>query len=290
MHERSASNHRTDECPICGSPTRAFCRRRTSGRDWQVDQCRRCGHGFVSNRPTLEELVAIYGEDGEEPPEMPLTEDDLRRARDCGDLARCIAAVTDERGTTLDIGCGGGGFSYHLAQLGFKPNVLNDLSPAGGRAVKYLPDAEFHQCAFEELDHPGPFSVIVMSQVLEHTLDPADWLERSRRLLSPGGVLAIAVPNFAGVYHLLGARDPFIIPPRHLNYFTPRSLRLAMEQAGLEVMTMDSRSRIKISGHYRPRGIAMRRVIANVWNAASGVLDRTARGVILRAYARPRAQ
>jgi 2-polyprenyl-3-methyl-5-hydroxy-6-metoxy-1,4-benzoquinol methylase len=288
MSQPPASDQPALICPICRGETRPFCRRHANGREWQIDQCRSCGHGFVSNRPTLDELAAIYSSDDEEPPEMPLDEDELRNKRDCIDLARCIADLTDERGATLDVGCGGGGFSYHLAKLGFTPNVLNDFSPASARVIKYLSEAEFHQGAFEDLKHRGPFSVIVMSQVLEHTLDPADWLLRSRRLLSPNGVLAIAVPNFAGLYHLFGTRDPFIIPPRHLNYFTPRSLRMAMEQAGLRVIKMDSRSRIKVSGHFRPHGIAVRRALAGCWNLASGVLNPTTRGVILRAYARPK--
>lgn len=288
MDQSPVSDQPAINCPICGNDARRFCTRHANGRDWMIDQCRSCGHGFVSNRPTLAELAAIYGSDDEEPPEIPINEDDLRSKRDCIDFACCIAALTDERGATLDIGCGGGGFSYHLAQLGFRPNVLNDFSPASGKAVRYIPEAEFHQGAFEDLHHPGPFSVILMSQVLEHTIAPADWLERSRRLLSENGVLAIAVPNFGGVYHLLGSRDPFIIPPRHLNYFTPRSLRMAAEEAGLEVLQMDSRSRVTISGHFRPRGIAVRRALAGCWNIASGLLNPTTRGVILRAYARPK--
>src|SRR5205807_7246343 len=93
-----------------------------------------------------------------------------------------------------------------------------------------------------ELPDRGPFAAIGMSQVLEHALDPMGWLRHARQLLIPGGVLVIAVPNFSGVYRLLGKRDPFLMPPIHLNYFTPKSLRLAFEAAGLSTVVMQSRS------------------------------------------------
>src|SRR6185436_16557697 len=106
--------------------------------------------------------------------------------------------------------------------------------PRARCAVERVPGSTFYACTFEDLTDPGPYDAIVMSHVLEHALDPAAWLGRARALLAPGGVLAIALPNFGGVYRLLGSRDPFIIPPVHLNYFTARSLGLALRAAGLE--------------------------------------------------------
>ena len=72
-----------------------------------------------------------------------------------------------------------------------------------------------------------------MSHVLEHSLRPLDWLAHAAKLLSPDGILAIAIPNFGGIYRFLGERDPWIIPPVHLQFFTPRSLRRALESSGL---------------------------------------------------------
>src|SRR5205814_10170100 len=114
-----------------------------------------------------------------------------------------------------------------------------------------VPGATFRLCSLEQFAQdalnqspPLNFSVIVMSQVLEHALDPLDGLGRAGELLAEDGVLAVAVPNFAGPYQLLGSRDPFLTPPMHLNFFTPRSMRLAMESAGLRVVKLASRSEI----------------------------------------------
>ncbi len=194
--------------------------------------------------------------------------------------------LTHLRGRTLDVGAGDGGFSFHLRELGFQPNLLLDLDErARAAAQQHLPDARFRVGSFEELSEPDPFDAIIMSQVLEHALDPIDWLRRAHSMLSPGGVLAVALPNFNGVYRLLGNRDPFIIPPIHLNYFTPASLRLALTDCDLRVAHMDSRSDITPRNNRRGlRGLALAATV-RLWNFAGIPLNSTSRGIILRAFA-----
>lgn len=277
-------------CPVCTSTTREYCTKQRAGKSWLIRQCSACGHGFVANRPTLEELSEYYGGMQSSQPRIRPTTVALERRSDCRAIAQRVAALTNERGRTLDIGAGGGGFSYHLAQQGFGPVVLNDMDPQSEAVTSLIPRSEFRAGAFEDIDDPGPFSAIIMSQVLEHALDPLDWLRRSRALLSERGVLAIAVPNFRGLYHIFGTRDPFLIPPSHLNYFTPKSLGLALEQCGLEPMKMESRSEMTVGTGRENSAVSMkRRVIGRAWNTVSWMLNPTRFGIILCAFARPRS-
>ena len=90
-----------------------------------------------------------------------------------------------------------------------------------------------------------------MSHVLEHSLQPLDWLKHAWKLLSDDGILAIALPNFGGVYRFLGERDPWIIPPVHLQFFTPRSLRQARPRRlvlAIPVCAADTARRLEDSG------------------------------------------
>ena len=91
--------------------------------------------------------------------------------------------------------------------------------------------------SFEEFsDENGPFDLIIMSQVLEHVLDIDLWVEKAARLLNPGGVLAVAVPNFASIFRLIqGIGDPHINPPSHINYFSPYNLEMLLIRHGLVV-------------------------------------------------------
>jgi SAM-dependent methyltransferase len=269
---------------ICGAESRAYCDRLSFGENWSVRQCLQCGHGFVSNRPTHLQLQAIYASDVH----LPLEEPDLallQSQADAKDLARRVSSLCDSRGRSLDVGSGSGGFSYYLAREGFTPFMI-DLDPRAAKWAALVPGACFELCSIEAYTDPEPFDVIVMSQVLEHALNPMEWLRRASRLLSPDGVLAIALPNFGGVYHLLGARDPFLIPPIHLNFFTPTSLRLAFRSAGLDARVMRSRSRVHV-----PKGLPMRSfILRRAWNAVCQILDPTSRGIVLTAFAKLAAQ
>jgi hypothetical protein len=79
-----------------------------------------------------------------------------------------------------------------------------------------------------------------MSQVLEHSIDPAQWLSNAHQLLSS----KVAVPQFKGIYGFLGIRDPYITPPEHLNFLSRRSLRLFAKRMCIEVVRVTGYSRV----------------------------------------------
>ncbi|HZK80823.1 MAG TPA: methyltransferase domain-containing protein, partial [Humisphaera sp.] len=145
--------------------------------------------------------------------------------------------------------------------------------------------AIFARTRFEDFHADRPLSAIVMSQILEHALDPLQWLSRAAAMLSSQGILAIALPNFAGPYRVLGRRDPFIIPPIHLNYFTPASLKIALRKSGLNGLGMKSWSRVN-TGYPTRKMPVSRKVFGHVWNAGASILNSTPFGIILVAYAK----
>lgn len=269
-------------CPICGGTTRRFVEKTSHGQVWEIRACNSCGHGFVVNRPSLGRLKEIYSDHAHHSCETPGSAD-LDARVDCRTLVADVTNLSAERGRSLDIGSGNGGFSYHLAKHGYSPTLI-DLDPRAQQAAAQIPGVTFQLVALEDFADQGPFSAIIMSQVLEHSLDPLDWLRRARRVLSPAGVLAVAVPNFAGVYRVLGTRDPFLIPPIHLNFFTPRSLKLAFQKAGLRPLRDTSRSDLTVAVPGKQVSLR-RRVVGGVWNALSRPLNLTNKGIILRGYA-----
>lgn len=276
----------TVPCPACGAPAPTYCEKSAGGQAWRVHRCKACGHGFVSNRPTPEVLNHIYAETDTHLPMDEPSSNEAEAAREAGNrLVDTICALTNERGDSLDVGSGSGVFSYHLHRRGFRP-VMIDLDPRAEKAAASIPGGLFRRSSFEDFSHDRPFGAIVMSQVLEHALDPAAWLKKARELLSPKGVLAVALPNFGGVYRVLGDRDPFIIPPIHLNYFTRDSLDRMFRSAGLKPVHFDSSSEV-ITRHPTRTFSLKRRLMGTAWNAVSGVLNPTSKGIILQGYAVP---
>ena len=86
----------------------------------------------------------------------------------------------------------------------------------------------------------GPFDVIVYGDVLEHLVDPLRVLVDLDRSLDAGGFVIISVPNIAHLWIrlllLLGHFDYLdrgILDHSHLRFFTERSLRAMLADAGL---------------------------------------------------------
>lgn len=168
-------------------------------------------------------------------------------------LARLLLAAIDQgRGTPeggagrlLEIGCGEGWFLAAADAAGYAVRGL-DFSQAGLAKFhpQFLDRAEFGD-AFESLDRliaaGETVEVCVMEHVLEHVADPEALLRRLPRLLAPGGVVAITVPNDFSPLQLAaraaGAvdRDFWLAAPQHLNYFDARSLPAFLARAGFEV-------------------------------------------------------
>lgn len=134
-----------------------------------------------------------------------------------------------------DLGCGKGGFVGLLAELGHdalgvEPDPIARKSGTD-RGLKVL--AGTAESLPVEIC-PETFDVVFMTHVLEHCLDPLAALENARRILKPGGRLIVETPNSnAAGLKAAGVAWPWLDVPRHLNFFTARSLQLACRKAGL---------------------------------------------------------
>jgi SAM-dependent methyltransferase len=98
----------------------------------------------------------------------------------------------------LEIGCGTGMFTEMFARAGGTILAV-DISPdllerARGRGLP-AERVRFLERRFEECDVEGPFEAVIGSSVLHH-LDIGRALPRIFSLLSPGGRMCFAEPNF----------------------------------------------------------------------------------------------
>ena len=139
-------------------------------------------------------------------------------------------------GTFLEVGCGEGWLLAAAIQAGFEVRGL-DFSDDGLRRHHpgLVASATFGD-AFDNLEQlieaDARFDVVAMEHVLEHVVDPERLLQRLPRLIAPGGVCAITVPNDFSQLQLTARaaghidRDFWLAPPQHLNYFgAPRRRR-----------------------------------------------------------------
>ena len=90
--------------------------------------------------------------------------------------------------------------------------------------------------ALHELNFPAAsFDVVVMWHVLEHVSDPRPTVAEVSRILRPGGVFLVGVPNFGSPEARLTKAGWFHLDvPRHLSHHTPASLEAVLNAAGLQ--------------------------------------------------------
>ena len=86
------------------------------------------------------------------------------------------------------------------------------------------------------------FGVILMSHVLEHTLDPVLALQNVKNLISEGGKIIIEVPNNNALgCKILAENWAWLDVPRHLNFYTSKSLKIACVKAGFSIKRTEYR-------------------------------------------------
>ena len=229
-------------CFLCesGTPSDALATFGSLG----LRQCR-CGMVFVSPRLTAARRARIYDEAGyfegqrgycsysEQEPELG-----AEAERRLDQLQR----MADPKGVLLDVGCAYGYLLERAARRGWEVRGVEVSAHVAREAESRLGPGVVLNAPFESADLPERhFSAIVMAHVLEHCADPRASLQRARKLLVPGGVLLVEVPNFRAVRAYQSDRSwdslrELLRPEYHLYQFTPATLRRALRGSGLDVL------------------------------------------------------
>jgi ubiquinone/menaquinone biosynthesis C-methylase UbiE len=142
----------------------------------------------------------------------------------------------------LDVGCGDGRLSVELDAGELTGADVSRV--ALERARRRLPEATLVEL---EPDAPLPlddnaFDLVLCAETLEHVRDTQLFLSELRRVLRPGGELAVTTPAHGRATGLAAAArgfesrfDPF---SPHLRFYTRRSLRGALADLGFDVVGM----------------------------------------------------
>lgn len=153
-------------------------------------------------------------------------------------FVRHLAPVAE----ALDLGCGDGRLTRELRA---ERLTAADVSRVAlERARQALPEAELVQL---QPDEPLPledsrFDLVLCAETLEHVRDVQLLLSEARRVLRPGGTLALTAPahgRLTGVAILVGGFERRFDPlSPHLRFLTRRSLRRLLEEMGFEVASL----------------------------------------------------
>ena len=154
----------------------------------------------------------------------------------------------------LDLPCGRGFYLNMLHYVSKCELVGADLDwsvvKAARQALGHLANIHIHHASIYSMPYPrDSFDAVILSEILEHIGDDARGLKEAYRVLKPGGILAVTVPNanyplwwdpinrvMEGLLNRHIQRGPLAgIWANHVRLYTPIQLRNAVEKAGFEV-------------------------------------------------------
>jgi len=147
--------------------------------------------------------------------------------------ALAVASESSEKsgaaraGHLLDVGCGDGTFLLAARAAGWSvAGTEMNTAPARQAGLDVY-------AAISDVRSLAPFDSITLWHTFEHLTDPRATLGEIRGLLSPKGVLIIAVPNAGGLQaRAFGAKWFHLDVPRHLYHFTRPSLANLLRSEG----------------------------------------------------------
>jgi 2-polyprenyl-3-methyl-5-hydroxy-6-metoxy-1,4-benzoquinol methylase len=140
-------------------------------------------------------------------------------------------------GSLLDVGCNEGrGLEFYQSHGFFAEGLeLNSKAAEVARSKGFT----VHGSTLESFVAEKKYDVVVLSNVLEHSLDPSAMLQHIHRLLNPNGQLWISCPNSRS--WLRSAFGRYWINwhvPFHVVHFSPDTLREVLKKSQFEIVKM----------------------------------------------------
>jgi SAM-dependent methyltransferase len=139
--------------------------------------------------------------------------------------------------SALEIGCSNGFFMEELLDRGFKDvRGCEPSTEAKEQANPLVKDKIYTGFFNKDLYEDTSFDLICIFQTLDHLSDPLDFLKTCYSKLKKGGMFYAILHNVDALQaKLLGEKSP-IIDVEHIYLFNPKSIGLAVEQAGFETI------------------------------------------------------
>lgn len=266
-----------DGCPVCGDTAHQDVVAQSEGsqsRGLALSQCRSCGHGYLSRRPSANWYQRYYSNDWDTGRVTSksisgglkenivqslrkitvlrrlyrglrevISPPDYTHSLERENLITMLTGIGNARGMkflprgsrVLEIGCGYGGALAIFKEIGFKA-IGTEASP---HRVAFCRDRGMNvvETSIEDISMVaahGPFDVIYSSHVFEHILDISGLMTQLGGLVAEHGYIYIEVPN-SSVAEGLGK---FLHYPYHCHVFSAASLTRLLERYGFRTVRL----------------------------------------------------
>ena len=255
-------------CDLCGSDntevlfTMVDHDMHVEGR-FPLARCRECGLVYVNPRPTKASIGRYYASSLYNDPQEKMSRGALLKRfkqvvresrpgynRDVHGLRRLVGrplgAFLGDRigivvpfirnGRILDVGCNDGEMIGWMSRHGWDTYGV-EINP---KAAKVATERGMKMFCGELMGagyQANFFDAVTMNHILEHVHSPSQVLGEAYRILKPGGMVFINVPNFACLDAEIFQEHWYgLDPPRHLYDFTPGTLGDLLRKTYFEIV------------------------------------------------------
>lgn len=248
----TAARHRP--CPVCASQDRRLLFRQqfdgvaesTPVSGYDVVVCDRCGAGYADGIPDQRAFDRYYREMSKyeyhqrEGAESPF---DATRLALIADLI--APRLPDHDVRILDVGCATGRLLDELRQRGFPRVTGLDPSPACAATAERLYRIPVLNLTLAELSERNErFDLVIFVGVLEHLEDLTEAFVQLRRILTPGGLVYVEVPDATAFADWPNA--PYQdFSTEHINFFAPQSLANLFALQGFSTVWSEQNHRVQ---------------------------------------------
>lgn len=240
-------------CPYCSASAENSSLLPYGNDEWPMVECRQCNFVYLKRAPVYERLSDEFA--------WEKTSEIERQAREHREpvkqgLSRAWKQFRQKvikrnklpelinkyipGGRVLDIGCAAGGLLASLPAK-YEPHgieVSTDLAKQASAVVNPRGGSIMHDNALNGIQKlpENHFDGVLMSAFLEHEVEPSGLMAGVARVLKPGGVVIIKVPNYGSVNRKVRQEKwcGFRLPD-HVNYFTPANLKGLIDRHGLTI-------------------------------------------------------
>jgi 2-polyprenyl-3-methyl-5-hydroxy-6-metoxy-1,4-benzoquinol methylase len=232
------------KCKICGDNCNVRFKFKIYNQSFREEgedcyYCKQCDFMFIHPVPDIELLKSRYDYHGE------VVYKKFRLKRDFSKEAEFfhanhlrIISKTKPSGRLCEIGCATGGFLMAAKNWGFDVTGVEISKPMAkyGREEIGLDikAGTIHDAGFAK----ESFDVVYSWHCLEHTPNFREVVAEIYRILKPGGVFMLGIPNGRFIMTRLVGPKCRHVAAGHLSYFSPRSIRKIMEKQGFNIRRM----------------------------------------------------
>lgn len=255
-------------CPVCGSgnlgelypdtlgtdlPSFDYAFTPAHGRTYRIVRCRDCTHAF--SVVPCRDLWKSY--------EIVVDSAYIERQRE---RVFTFAGIVDHlgrylpEGKLLDVGCATGDFLDAARER----YAVEGLELSGWSAeIARSRGFHVHRCRLQELPGEAMYDIITLWGVIEHFESPVEELREIRRLLKPGGLVALWTGDSASWLARLLGRKWWYIQGQHIQLFSRRSLMFLFAEAGFKLVNL-TRYPLRTNLHFLSLSLGRYRFLGNL--------------------------